>query len=178
MNALVIYYSRTGNTQVIAKAIATQLNATIEQITEYKKYSGITGYIRAAYQAIRGEETSIRANEINHANYDIVIIGAPVWASNIPPPMLSYIQHHKHQLKSIAFFCTEGGSGGARMFDKMKTIIGKPAVDTLEITEKELKNKSFNSKLVAFSKKLNSVVETEPKADFSTVRKLPKSLGA
>ena len=51
MKTLIVYYSRTQQTEKIAKAIQKDLNCDIEEITAEKKYDGIIGYIKGGFDA-------------------------------------------------------------------------------------------------------------------------------
>ena len=61
--------------------------------------------------------------------------------------MRSYIAAHANEFRDVAFFCTEGGSGGQRAFGQMKRLCGKTPLATLEITEAELSSGASDAKL-------------------------------
>ena len=57
MNTLVVYYSRTGKTKFVAEKVATKLKAEIEEVLDLKNRSGRIGFLKAGYDATRGNET-------------------------------------------------------------------------------------------------------------------------
>ena len=63
----------------------------------------------------------------------------------------------KDAFGQIAFFCTEGGSGGARLFRQLQTLCGKAPVATLEITEGELKSGDYATKVHEFVRQVSGV---------------------
>ena len=65
----------------------------------------------------------------------------------------TFLRQNAEKLKSVAFFCTQGGSGGERAFRQMEEVCGKKPVATLAILEKELKG-DFGTKVREFAKKL------------------------
>jgi len=146
---VVVFYSRTGNTKRIGNDIAKELNADVDEIKTLKNYKGVWGYLRAGFQATFGWSPRINT-EKNPMDYDIVIIGTPVWAG-LSSPVRAYLA--KNKFKKVAFFCTLGGRGFKRAFRHMETLAGKP-VSVLFVYEKELKDNSYKEKLKEFCEKL------------------------
>ena len=122
---LVVYYSRTGTTRKVAQMIAAALGAEIEEIRETTSRSGVIGYLQACYDAIKRRSAPIVGGTKNPANYDLVVIGTPVWVSRVPPPVRSYIATAKDRLPAVAFFCTLGGNGAAATLKQMEGLAGK-----------------------------------------------------
>ena len=150
MKILLTYFSHTGNTQKIAKAIAAKYDADIEQIKETDDRVGVSGYLAAGRDALFKRHGSIQSAHKDPAQYDLTILGTPIWAWSVSPPVRTYINEHKSSFNQVAFFCTEGGSGGKRAFQQMADLIGKQPVATLEITEPELKAGTDLEKLGKF----------------------------
>jgi multimeric flavodoxin WrbA len=46
-------------------------------------------------------------------DYAVVVLGTPVWAGNMSSPVRAYINQHRAEIRNLALFCTQGGSGGA-----------------------------------------------------------------
>jgi len=97
----------------------------------------------------------IQSTEKNPAQYDLVILGTPVWMMNLSAPMRGFIAKQKNHFTNVAFFCTEGGSGGTNVFKVMTELCGKQPVATLEITESELKSGADTEKVKAFTRVIN-----------------------
>ena len=150
MEILVIYFSHTGNTQKVAEAIASKYEADIEQIKEAGDRAGMSGYLAAGRDALFKRQGSIQSARKDPAQYDLIILGTPIWAWSVSPPIRAYIAEHISQFNKVAFFCTEGGSGGKRAFQQMAELIGKQPVATLEITEPDLKAGTDHEKLETF----------------------------
>ena len=58
---LVVYYSRTGNTERVAKDVAARLGADLERIVDKASRLGFTGYLRAVYDSARKVAADIAA---------------------------------------------------------------------------------------------------------------------
>jgi len=160
MNTLVVYFSRTGHTQLVAEMIASNVNADLQPIEEANRTPGRWGDLAAAYRTLFGKCAPIETTQYDPAGYDLVILGSPVWMATIPAPMNTYLKKNKNKLGKVAFFCTEGSSGGERMFKKMEHVIGKPPLATLEITESAINDQNYRHKLDDFSTTLTNVHTT------------------
>ena len=64
--------------------------------------------------------------------------------------MRASINQHLHGFNQVAFFCTEGGTGGERTFRHMSDLVGKQPVATLEVTEADLKTGAAMDKQKTF----------------------------
>lgn len=148
---LVVYYSRSGVTERVARDIASRLGADLEQITDLKNRSGMLGYLGGGRDAMKQELTEIGATEKDPADYDLIIIGTPVWAATMAPAVRTYIEKTKGQLQHTAFFDTAGGANYANALTAMSTLANTTAVASLGLCTKDLKSeKTYAQKLEEF----------------------------
>jgi len=150
MKTLIVYYSRTGTTKKIAELIREKLSADIEEIEDTINRQGIVGYFRSGRDAMRKNFTKLEVFEKNLNDYDLVIIGTPIWGWNMSVPVRTFVTEQKNNLKNVAFFCTMGGSGSVKAFEEMWEIIGKEPKATLALTNKEIINNNFQEKINFF----------------------------
>jgi flavodoxin len=162
MKTLVICYSRTGNTRKVAAAIAAALGAETEELREPKDRSGALGYLGAGRDAALKRSTPIEALAKDPAGYDLVAVGTPVWAFTMASPVRTFLQENAGKLRSVAFFCTEGGNGHERTFRHMEELAGKKPLAALVLLEKELKA-DFSAKVKAFAASLSAPVQPKAK---------------
>jgi len=155
VNALVVYYSRTGNTREMAKKIAAELNCEIEEIIDKTSRSGVFGYIRAGYQAMRKKLSPIETPRKNPADYDILIVGTPVWGFTLAPPIRTYLKANSGAAGKIAFFCSMDGSGDEKTFKALEEASEQKPVATLSTDEHERKD-GYSAKLEAFIEKIKA----------------------
>ena len=150
MTVLVAYYSRTNITKKVAEEIAEKLNADIEEINPKVNYKGKIGYVRGGKDAL--SEKIIDLEQIKHdpSNYEIVYLGAPVWAGKSATPMISYIKENEGKFNNVKFFATAGSSGFESTFEQMEKFVGKAAQKTLALTTKEVKKGEYSAKLESF----------------------------
>jgi flavodoxin len=151
---LIIYYSKTGHTAQIAKELATLCDADIEAIVGThngdKGFKFINALFKTGCQSGSVIEPSIKLPE----DYDLVVVGTPVWMFKLSSFTRAYLKRHAKQFKQVAFFCTEGGRGAEKVFKQMSDEIQKPAIATLVVNEVELKEQSYQPKLTTFANTL------------------------
>ena len=151
---LVVCFSRTGHTQGIADRVAKSLGADLEVITEKHSRRGIIGYLRSGWQASRHFEPRIEASRFDPFEYDLVVIGTPIWNFSLSSPVRSYLSAHKGAFKEVAYFCTCGGRGDAKVFAQMTAVTGRLPQATLTIREAELDKPDLATRIDAFTSKL------------------------
>lgn len=139
---------------MVAEEISSSFDCDVEEIIDTKNRSGILAYIKSGYEASRKVLTVIKDIEHDPASYDLIIIGTPVWASNMATPVRTYIQQHQANFNNVAFFCTAGGSGFDSTFSEMADLSGASPVARLSLKTKEVKDGDYKSKVAGFIDKI------------------------
>ncbi|MBZ9571708.1 flavodoxin [Methanobrevibacter sp. TMH8] len=156
MKILVTYYSRTQTTARVAKEIQKKLNCDIEEIIDINKRSGVIGYLKGGYDAMKSKPAKIKPIEKNPSEYDLVIVGTPVWASTMAPAILEYLKENKEKFNDVSFFCTCGGSGYDKTLAKMEEVADKNPLNNLYLTKNDIES-SFDSKIEGFIKNIENI---------------------
>ncbi len=149
---LVVYYSRTGTTRKVAEAVRGELGCDIEEIISIKNRSGVVGYFFCGKEATLKKTAEIKPTVENPADYDLVIIGTPVWAWNISSPTRAYLMQNIGKFKKIAVFCTMGGLGDKKAFTEIENICGLKFIASLTVLTKDVGN--CDKSIKEFSKKI------------------------
>lgn len=136
MKTLVVYYSRTGTTDRLAKIIKSELDASILEIKDQRKRSGFFGLIRSGFDAITANVTIIEGFEEDLTEYDLVIIGSPVWAGQITPAIRTFLIGNSEVLPSVAFFLTHGGGSASKALVQLEDLAEQEPVASLVLTDK------------------------------------------
>lgn len=109
---LVAYFSYSGTTQHLAKTIANIKNADLFQIETIKKYP--QGYSEVLKESEEEKRSNARPKlkdiDINMDDYDTIILGYPNWYGTCPMPVFTFLEKFDLSGKTIAPFCTHGGS--------------------------------------------------------------------
>jgi len=86
---LVLYYSFTGNTKLLAEEFARENGLAACEILDEKKPGKFAAYTAGCFRAIKGAGTPIQAPAANLGALEAAHIFAPIWAGGIAPPMNS-----------------------------------------------------------------------------------------
>ena len=76
---LVVYHSRTGYTRRVALDLARRLGADLDVIRIVQPMHGPVGYAMCALEALLGLAPALRRQGKYPSEYDLVILGTPVW---------------------------------------------------------------------------------------------------
>jgi flavodoxin len=156
VKTLIAYYSMSGNTRRLAEEIRQTLGADIDEIREPRQRHGFSGVMRALFDTLRKREPPIDPPSRNPADYDLLVLGGPIWAGHIASPVRTYAQRHATRAPRIAFFCTEGGNGGERAFAELERLVSRAPGATLEIDAKRLEPEAHREALQRFAASVNA----------------------
>ncbi|HEJ6137425.1 flavodoxin [Pseudomonas aeruginosa] len=110
---LVAYFSRSGNTRVVAGLIHRARNTDLFEIRPASPYP--EDYEQTVEQARKesesGYEPPLEAKVPAIANYDTVFLGFPIWGTTVPPVIRSFLSAHDLSGKTLIPFITHGGYG-------------------------------------------------------------------
>jgi flavodoxin len=107
----IVYYSRTGNTRMIAQLLAEKLkqNNTGVDLIEIEAVKR-PGFFSAGRAAMKQRELSIKNPYVDLGKYSTLIVGSPTWAGCCPPFIKTFFSSAKNiQGKNVAVFITGGG---------------------------------------------------------------------
>lgn len=110
---LVVFYSQTSNTKLVANEIATRLGADLAEIVAVDPYDGDfkATIERGKKELDEGILPEIQPITVNVADYDVVFIGYPIWFGTYPPPVATFLSQVDLSGKTIVPFCTFGSGG-------------------------------------------------------------------
>ena len=149
-NTLVVYYSLTGNTRQTAEAIAAALEADLEVIEDTFNRDTVLGRPRSAIEGLLGLHSSITPSKHDLSEYDLVVVGTPIWSARQSSPVRSYLSQHRASLKRVAFFCTQGGIGGEWALQNMAKVGGQRPIARLIISASQLNTPAAENKIAQF----------------------------
>ncbi len=110
---LVAYFSRSGNTRVIAGTIHRALVSDLFEIQPARPYPEDyeQTVAQAAQERDRGYEPPLAAKVPDIAAYTTVFLGFPIWGETAPPVIRSFLKAHDLKGKILRPFITHGGYG-------------------------------------------------------------------
>lgn len=140
MKTLVVYYSRTGNTRRVARRIANGLEADVEEIEDTEDRDGVIGFLKGGKDSLFRNRTELGELTRMPVDYDLVLIGTPVWAGTACPAILTWLERFSKDLDDVAFFLTTRTTGREKTFTEMAEVSGATPHNTLVITASEIKS--------------------------------------
>ena len=110
---LVLYYSQTNNTKLVAEQIAGMMQADIEAIEAVNPYDGdFDATIQRCLQERQdGVLPEIKPLKSKISKYDVIFIGYPVWFGTYAPPVITFLKDYDLSGKEVVPFCTFGSGG-------------------------------------------------------------------
>lgn len=178
MKTLIVYYSLDGNTDYAAQRIAKKIKADLLRLETVKPYRrGMGKFLSGGRSAMRKEKPALQKYDVDLNQYDRIVLGFPVWASNVAPPMRTFVTENRARLrrKELAVFLCQGGRGAEKALEKLKRTIGVASFDleAVFIAPKKKHSKETDNMIDAFAKVL---AEREKEAEAETVRQEKKLL--
>ncbi|HTH60856.1 MAG TPA: flavodoxin [Paraburkholderia sp.] len=137
---LVVFYSRSETTAALAGQIVDRLGGDCERLHEVEsgRRAGLAGYVRSIVDVIRGHTASLQPMTHAPRDYDLVVIGTPVWAGRTSTPVATWLAQHASELRRTAFFCTMGGSGSQKAFAQMQQVARSVPVATCALCARDV----------------------------------------
>jgi flavodoxin len=122
MKTAVIYYSLEGNTKFAAEKIAFQLGADLIQLLPVKEYptGKVSKYFWGGKSATFGESPKLEPYRFEQNQYDLVILGTPIWAGTFTPPLRTFVRKNRLTQKKVALFASCSGGSTEKCFEQLK----------------------------------------------------------
>lgn len=115
--ALVVYFSATGNTKAVAETLAGLQNADIYEIIPEQPYTDKDLNYNDRTTRATAEQNdpdarpAIQGSITDFEQYEVVYVGYPIWWGDMPRILYTFFDTYDFSGKTIAPFCTSGGSG-------------------------------------------------------------------
>jgi flavodoxin len=156
MNKLIVYFSYTGNTRMIAKKIREKLNCDILEIKTVIPYS--KDYDTVVNDEQNGEASNhlpeIQDINIDLSKYDEIILGTPVWWYRPVPAIRTFLTQNDLSGKTIKPYATNAGWLG-RTFKEIEKLCPNSNVEQ----GMNIVFKSYTDKLVTREQEINNWID-------------------
>jgi flavodoxin len=150
MKSLVIYYSLTGKTKLVAQVAAEALGAKLVQIEERRPITFPFVYLSGGFRAFTNRGSKIYPIEVDIKQYDRIFVGSPIWASRSTPAINSFIYQTNFEGRSIIPFFTMGGDSSekalanitAKIEKRQGKVAGSFAITSYKVSDEEIMAKA------------------------------------
>lgn len=121
---LIAYFSRTNNTKQVAENIQSFVGGDFFRIETAKDYP--SEYHPATEVAKKEKEDNARPALKEQANnidqYDVIFVGFPIWWSDTPMAIATFLETHDLKGKTVIPFCSHGSGGVGEAFNRVKSL--------------------------------------------------------
>ena len=119
----VIYYSRSGATDVMAREIVKHFGATEIRI-KAPYYDGTGGFVRANREAwTEVENVEIQHEPVDLSEYDLVFLGSPIWWFRPAVPLIAFAKRNPFHGARVVLFNTFNSRFKSENIEKFRKII-------------------------------------------------------
>ena len=125
MKTLVVYYSKTGTTRMVAQSVIAEKNCDCDELQFDEKAKSIS-------------------HAIDPSEYDCLILLSPVWALALAEPMKMYIAEHKSNIKQYCLIVTCGRFGLRGCIRNCMSAIGTGPEIALKFRSKNVKQGNYD----------------------------------
>ena len=127
---LIVYLSRTKNTEAVARMIQGFVGGRMVAVEVETPYP--ENYRAIVQQVDRENETGflppLKTKIEDIGSYQTVFVGFPTWDMTLPPPMKSFLASHDLGGKTVVPFNTHAGYGVGSGFQMVKELCPKSRV--------------------------------------------------
>lgn len=119
---LIVYLSRTHNTEAVAQMIQQRVGGDLEALQLQEPYP--ENYQQIVDQVQKENETGflppLKPLKVELSAYDTIFVGFPTWGMQLPPPVKGFLKNSDLRGKTIIPFNTNAGFGVGSGFDTVK----------------------------------------------------------
>lgn len=121
---LIVYLSRTNNTKAIAEIIHQNVGGTLMALELENPYPQDykTTVDQVSSELKTGFLPSLKTKITDMDQFDVVFVGFPTWAMQLPPPMQSFLKQYDLRGKTVIPFNTNAGYGVGSSFETIKKL--------------------------------------------------------
>ncbi len=157
-DVLVIYYSRSGNTEAMAREIARKFQADIVRIESEKYTLDYDGWRQAGKDADQKVVlTEIKPETVDMRKYRLVFLGSPIWWFRPAPPLLTFVEKNDFSDKNVVLFNTFNSRFKSAEIDKFKQKIeenGGRFLDHIYVRRGRVYNQMSGEQLIEQSREI------------------------
>ena len=156
MKTLIIYYSYSSNTRKIAEMIHKIIGGDIAEIETVTPYTGDYNAVvdQAQIEINQGYLPPIKPLAKNPADYDIIVLGMPVWWYTYAPAVKTFLSENDLSGKTIYPFITNDGWIGHTVKDIAAACPGASVMKAIDIKFEGADLSTSDSEIEKWSKKI------------------------
>lgn len=120
---LVIYFSRSGNTEAMAMEITKYYQAQLVHLEAADYRPGFLGLVNAVKDS-RSNRAVITPETLDLSPYQTIFIGSPIWWYSPAPPVWQFVDNNDFTNKNVVLFTTFNSSFKQKYIDEFEAHVG------------------------------------------------------
>ena len=139
MAKIIIYYSQSGKTDLIARVLGNRLNADLVRIHDLKNREGFKNKLISSLTSFRESKTDIVPASVDLTGYDTIYFGTPTWSGNPTPAIMTIIDRCDLRAKDVILFTTMDNTHGDSTIERLERKVklrGARVIESFAITTK------------------------------------------
>jgi flavodoxin len=117
--ALTVFYTRTGNTRLVAESIRNEFDCDLQEIKDLKDRSGIKGFIVGMIDVKTKKKTEIMPKAVDLKDYDLIIICSPTWGMRLTPAITEFMNASDFKDKKVFVVAVAAAEMKAKTFKRI-----------------------------------------------------------
>ena len=106
---IIVYYSRTGKTRIVANALKEQLSCEIAEIKSTEDREGFWGVVTCVLDSLLDRDDVIEPFNKDLKGYNQIIIASPLWIGKLSSPARTFMKQAELKDKEVDIFLTYNG---------------------------------------------------------------------
>lgn len=140
-DAIIIYFSRSGNTENLVKMIHNETNADVLELTLSEPYPEDYAETveRANEERDSGNFPELNTEMPDFGQYDRIFLGYQTWAMTLSNPIISFLENNGELIdgKTIYPFSSNAGYGEGNSLERMQEMLPNSAINESFAVEDE-----------------------------------------
>ncbi|MCR5461456.1 MAG: hypothetical protein K6E87_00145 [bacterium] len=137
MKKLFIYYSNSGNGEVVARYLEKQGFDVRKVETKYKLSRHMFfAMMKGGFHALVGKKAKLINYNNDVSEYDVIYIGSPIWNSRLTPPINTVLKNTDLNNKKLTFVFYSGGGTSKKASKKVNRLYNNPTIINLKQPKK------------------------------------------
>lgn len=158
MKTLVLFYSFTGNTKRLAELLSKTLDAELCEVTCNTYSYGAWGGLKQAWHFFTGGVAPVEMPKTKSENYDLIVIGGPVWGARPSPPVRALLKIAQEKAPKLAIMLSCDGTSqrypGEKAMDEIVDAATKKPVATRLFKNADMAAKDLDKRVGEFAEQI------------------------
>lgn len=154
---LVVTYSYTGTSRRLAQLLCGLQSWPMGEISDARPRDTW----RCVLDSLLRRRPPISYSGPAPADFDLVVLVAPIWLYRLASPMRSFVAARREQLRAVAVVSVMGGRGAPNAVAEIGRLTGRSPILSTAFTAREVEDGSCAARLQSFARAVQSTQDSD-----------------